>query len=165
MDLLTTYTHDSEPEIIASPPLLSTIHKSPQHPLSLFQPVVSSPTVPWLRLLTVKILQLHAFRSYLHSLPYRTAYQLTTDLVAPIVLKIILRHGLRRKHYSCMLAVSAGMCARHPATGCVTPSNKNPMPKQRESFRYRHPSMGLHATISSAVDRTNPLSDFLELIP
>jgi hypothetical protein len=51
---------------------MSTIHKSQQHPLSLFHPAVSSPAVPWQRLLTVKILQLHALWSSLHSLPYRT---------------------------------------------------------------------------------------------
>jgi hypothetical protein len=31
---------------------------------------VSSPAVPWKRLLTLKILQLHALMFYLHSLPY-----------------------------------------------------------------------------------------------
>jgi hypothetical protein len=30
--------------------------------------------VPWQRLVTVEILQLHALRSYLHNLPYRTAW-------------------------------------------------------------------------------------------
>jgi hypothetical protein len=49
------------------PPLISTIQKSPQHPLSLFQPAVSSPAVPLQRLLTVEILQLHVLRFYLHS--------------------------------------------------------------------------------------------------
>jgi hypothetical protein len=34
MDLLTTYAHDSELQAITAPPLISTIHKSPQHPLS-----------------------------------------------------------------------------------------------------------------------------------
>jgi hypothetical protein len=63
MDLLTTYTYDSELQAITAPPLISTIHKSQQHPLSLFQPAVSSPAVPWQRLLTVDILQLHALRS------------------------------------------------------------------------------------------------------
>jgi hypothetical protein len=66
MDLLTTYTHDSE--VITELPLISTIDKSPQHPLSLFQPAVSSPAVPWQRLLTVEIPQLHALRFDLHSL-------------------------------------------------------------------------------------------------
>jgi hypothetical protein len=72
MDLLTTYIHDSKLHAITAPSLISTIHKSPQHPLSLFQPAVSPIAVPWQRLLTVDIFQLHAFRFYLHRLPYRT---------------------------------------------------------------------------------------------
>jgi hypothetical protein len=36
MDLLTTYTYDSELQAITAPPLISTIHKSSQHPLSHF---------------------------------------------------------------------------------------------------------------------------------
>jgi hypothetical protein len=40
MDLLTTYTQDSELQAITEPPLISTIHKSPQQPLSLSQPCV-----------------------------------------------------------------------------------------------------------------------------
>jgi hypothetical protein len=37
MDLLTTYTHDSELQVITAPSLISTLYKSPQHPPSLFQ--------------------------------------------------------------------------------------------------------------------------------
>jgi hypothetical protein len=59
---------------------ISTIHKSLQHPLRLFQPAVSSPAIPWQQLLTVEILQLHAFKSSLHRPPYRTYYQLTLSL-------------------------------------------------------------------------------------
>jgi hypothetical protein len=95
-DLLTTYTHDSELQVITAPPLISTLHKSPQHRLSIFQPTVSSSTVPWQRLITVEILQLHALRFYLHSLLCRT--QLLTKWVAPIVFKVIPRHGPHRKH-------------------------------------------------------------------
>jgi hypothetical protein len=36
MDLLTTYTYDSELQAITAPPLLSTMDKSLQHPLSPF---------------------------------------------------------------------------------------------------------------------------------
>jgi hypothetical protein len=36
MDLLTTYTHHSELQAITALLLISTIHKLPQHPLSLF---------------------------------------------------------------------------------------------------------------------------------
>jgi hypothetical protein len=41
-------------------------------PGKAFSSLLSSPAVPWQRLLTVEILQLHALRSSLHSLPYRT---------------------------------------------------------------------------------------------
>jgi hypothetical protein len=56
---------------------ISTIHRSPQHTLSLFQAAVSSPDILWQRLLTVEILQFHALRSALHSLPCRT--ELSTE--------------------------------------------------------------------------------------
>jgi hypothetical protein len=36
MDLLTTYTHNSELQAITAPPLISTIHKTPQHPAEPF---------------------------------------------------------------------------------------------------------------------------------
>jgi hypothetical protein len=72
MHLLTTYTHDSEIQAITVPPLMSKIHKSPQHPLSFFQHAVSSPAVPWQRLLTLEILQLHVLKFSLHRFPYRT---------------------------------------------------------------------------------------------
>jgi hypothetical protein len=45
-----TYTHGPELQSITAPQLISTIHKSPKHPLSLFQPAVSSPAVPWQRI-------------------------------------------------------------------------------------------------------------------
>jgi hypothetical protein len=41
LDLLTTYTHHSELQAITALSLISTIHSSPQHPLSLFCPAVS----------------------------------------------------------------------------------------------------------------------------
>jgi hypothetical protein len=91
MDLLTTYTHHLEIQVITTLSLISTLYKSLQHPLSFFQPAMSSPAVPWQRLLTVDILQLHVFRFDLHSFPCRT--QLTTinwtvapaQLVAPLL--------------------------------------------------------------------------------
>jgi hypothetical protein len=39
--------------------------------VSFFQPAVPSPVVPWQRLLTMEILQLHALKSSLHRFPYR----------------------------------------------------------------------------------------------
>jgi hypothetical protein len=89
MDLLATYTHDPELQVITAPLLISTIHKSPRHPLKFLQPAVSSLAVPWQRFLTVEILQLHALRSSLHKLPY------IIDLAAPIVFKVTPRHGPR----------------------------------------------------------------------
>jgi hypothetical protein len=37
---------------------ISVLYKSPQHPLSLFLPAVSSPAVSWQQLLTMAILHL-----------------------------------------------------------------------------------------------------------
>jgi hypothetical protein len=71
LDLLSTYAHHSELHIIITLTLISTLHKSPQYPLSLFQPAVSSRAVPWQRLLTVEILQLPALRSFCHNRPCR----------------------------------------------------------------------------------------------
>jgi hypothetical protein len=78
MDLLTTLTYDSELQAVTAPPLISTILKSSQHLWSLFQPAVCSAAVPWHPLLTVEILQLHALKSSLHRLLYRT--ELKTEL-------------------------------------------------------------------------------------
>jgi hypothetical protein len=36
MDLLTAYTHNLELQVITALSLISTLHKSPQHPISLF---------------------------------------------------------------------------------------------------------------------------------
>jgi hypothetical protein len=83
-------------------------------------PDVSSPAVPWERLLIVAILQLHALKSslnggalptaffFLHSLPYRT------DSVAPVVFLITPLHVPSGKHrlqqylYCCMRNHSRG---------------------------------------------------------
>jgi hypothetical protein len=58
------HLHDSELQALTAPPVISTIHKSLQH--------LSSSAVPWQRILTVEILQIHALRSCLHSLTCRT---------------------------------------------------------------------------------------------
>jgi hypothetical protein len=56
MDLLTTYTNDSELRTITAPPLISTtLHTSLLQALSLFQPGVSSLDVSWERFLTIAI--------------------------------------------------------------------------------------------------------------
>jgi hypothetical protein len=92
MDLLTTYTHNLEVQVITVPLLISTIHKSPQHPLSLFQPALSSPAGPWQWFLTVESLQLHM----LPLLP--AGHHLTTELMLQTVLVITSRHRPHRKH-------------------------------------------------------------------
>jgi hypothetical protein len=76
-DLLTTYTQHSELQVITALLLISTLYKSEQHLLSLFQPAVSSSAVPWKQLLTLNILQIPVLRFYLQSLPCRI--QLSTD--------------------------------------------------------------------------------------
>jgi hypothetical protein len=125
MNLLTTYTHDSELQAIAAPPLISTIHKSPQHPLSLLlQPAASLPVVLWQRLLTMEILQLQALMSSLHSLQYRNYSHLCS-------LIITYRHGPHRKQLCycwrptvallriCHLAKGTCLLSRCPETGAI----------------------------------------------
>jgi hypothetical protein len=99
MDLLTTYTHNSEPQVITAPSLIPTILKLPKHPLSLFQPAVSSPAVPWQWLLTVKMLQLRELKFYLYSLPSRTAQQLTFSLVYNISARTTWKHPVSSNNY------------------------------------------------------------------
>jgi hypothetical protein len=138
MDLLTIYTHDSELQIIKAPPLISTIHKSPQHTLSLFQPAVSSPTFPWQRLLTVEILQLHGLKSSLHSHPYRTLHQLTTDLL------ITSRHEPRRNTPFPLLYSNCCIINN------LLPSNGNvftkPLPRNGRCLLSYRLATGLYAT-------------------
>jgi hypothetical protein len=76
MDLLTSYTHVWELQAIIELSLIYTLYKSPKHSLSLFQPAVPSPAVPWQRLLRVEIIQLHALRYYFHSFLYGTQLSL-----------------------------------------------------------------------------------------
>jgi hypothetical protein len=46
MDLLTTYTHDSELQVITAQSLISTLYKSLLQTLNLLQPAVPSKVVP-----------------------------------------------------------------------------------------------------------------------
>jgi hypothetical protein len=50
--LLSTCLHHSELQVTTVSLLISTIHRSPHHPLSIFQPAVSSRAVPWQQFLT-----------------------------------------------------------------------------------------------------------------
>jgi hypothetical protein len=76
------------------------LHNLSQHPLCLFQLTVSLPAVPWQRLLTVEILQLHALRSTVYSLPYRIPVNCQLNSNAPIVFFLTIRHWPHRKHGS-----------------------------------------------------------------
>jgi hypothetical protein len=67
MDLLPTYTQDSELKVMTAPPLITNHHSTRQ----AFSSLLSLPVVPQ-RLLTDEILQLHALRLYLHNLNYRS---------------------------------------------------------------------------------------------
>jgi hypothetical protein len=87
LDLFITLAHNSELNLIAVSPLISTFHKTPQHPLSILQLAVSSRAIPWRRLPTVEILQHHTLKFCFHSLPYRT------HLVAPVIFTITPRYG------------------------------------------------------------------------
>jgi hypothetical protein len=110
---MTTYTHNSELQAITVPLTNLAIHKSPQHPLSIFQPVVSSPAIPWQWLLTVKILQLHMLRFYLHSVLCRTLSQLigspqTIYLITPLH-RLSRKHLLQQKLYHCRGVFTASL--------------------------------------------------------
>jgi hypothetical protein len=100
-------THYLELETIRAPPLISTIHKSPQRPLYLFQPV-SSLAVPRWRLLTVEILQLshsspvwmEAPLQFSSNCPFSSPNSVQNWLGCPVIFLITPRHGPRRKHCS-----------------------------------------------------------------
>jgi hypothetical protein len=80
MDLLTNYTHDPELQVSTVSPLISMIHTLPRHTINLYPDCCVFISRSLQRLLTVGILQLRVLRSFLHSLPYKTHYQLTSFL-------------------------------------------------------------------------------------
>jgi hypothetical protein len=121
-------TYHSELQVITTLLLISTLHKSPQCLLTLFQPTISSPAVLWQWLLTVEILQLQALRSSCHCRPCRTlvnystiSFQLplqsSTDSLPPVLFFINPRCESCRKHpisnstsiVACVF-ISTGIC-------------------------------------------------------
>jgi hypothetical protein len=131
---LTTYTHDSELQAITAPPLIST-RKLTQHPLSLFQPAVSSQPFPG-NGLTVEVLQLHALKSPFPRLPYRN------DQPCPLLTS---RHGSHRRHASSIVAfvsVAAGKCL---------PSRCPELPYYIRLSRCHFIATALHATIEKHI--------------
>jgi hypothetical protein len=134
MDSLTTLTYRTTSNCM--PSLIFRIPRSPQHPLSLFQPAVSSLAVPWQRLLTVEILQLYALKSSLHRLPY------TTHLIVPILFLITPRHGPSRKlRFQQFLYCFASIrCYER-----VYRATAQKLPSYIRPSRGRCPATGLHA--------------------
>jgi hypothetical protein len=86
MDLLTTHTHDSELHVTTALSLISTFYKSLLQTLNLLLAAVSSLEVPWQRLLTVEILQLHALKFFVYRPQYRPAY--STQIKVKITLRL-----------------------------------------------------------------------------
>jgi hypothetical protein len=139
MDLLNTHTHNSELQAITAPPLISTIHKSPQHPLILFPAyyIVTSrslATVP-----NNGDSSASRAQSSLHSLRCRT--QLTW--LCPLF--IIPRHGPHRKHSSSIFASSCCIINN------LLPSNGNvftePSPRNGRCLQSHRLAIGLYATL------------------
>jgi hypothetical protein len=64
LDVLTTYTHHSELQVITALSQISTLYDSPQHPLSLFQPAVFTSRSP-AKASNIEIFQLPALTSLL----------------------------------------------------------------------------------------------------
>jgi hypothetical protein len=120
LDLLTTLTHDSELQAITAPSLISTICKSPLHPLSLFQSVVSSLAVSLQRLLTVMILQHPRLSPLWTAAPFQLPpffrLQYRTHSVAPIFFLITPRQDQVGNTVSkstsivACISVAAGTC-------------------------------------------------------
>jgi hypothetical protein len=80
-------------------------------PANIFQPAVSSPAVPWQRLLTLEVFQLQALRSFLHSIPFRTQPQLTLSLAYNISARTTQKH---------LISIDVAQLRHCPATrGCL----------------------------------------------
>jgi hypothetical protein len=78
MDLLATYTHNSELQVITALSLISTFYCSLEHTQPGVLSRLRSPlALSWQRILALMILQLHALRLFPHSSLCRT--QFSTD--------------------------------------------------------------------------------------
>jgi hypothetical protein len=94
------YTHHTELQVITALSIISTIHKSPQHPLNPFPACCVFISRSLVAALTVKVLQLPPLRSYLHSLPCRILCQLTVNWsIVPSFLSLPCRTQLSVDYY------------------------------------------------------------------
>jgi hypothetical protein len=80
LNVFTDHLYTSFGTLITAPPLISTLYKSLQNPLNIFQPTASYPAVPWQRFLTEEILGLPVLTSFLRRLSCRTSCQLFLQL-------------------------------------------------------------------------------------
>jgi hypothetical protein len=101
MDLFTTYTRQSELEVFTALSLISTIHKSPHHPLNIFPACCSFIS----RFLATAFNSGNSSASRVQVLSLQSPLQnstlnwkLTTNRLAPIPFLITTSHGLRRKY-------------------------------------------------------------------
>jgi hypothetical protein len=132
MDLLITYIHNSELQVITAPSLLSIIRKWLQHPLSIFQAcyVVISRSLAT----AANSGNSSASRAHIrYSQPPVRKSNLNWQLISPIVLIVISRHKPHRKHRSSIVAfvpIAAGTCLRAVA------QKRSRSTPQKTSFFY-----------------------------
>jgi hypothetical protein len=125
---------------------------------------VFSPAVPWQRLLTVEILQLHELKSCLHRLPYRN------DLVDTIVFKITPWHGPRRNipvsnntSTAARGFVAAGTCL--PNRCLETALVYSPISRSRHSNgSTRYSIIAISFINCKRILKMNALSDFTRIL-
>jgi hypothetical protein len=93
MDILTTYIHHSERQVIIALLLITTLYK----PLAHAKSSQLSLDVSWRRFLTVEILQLPTLRSSCHSRPCRTQLNSTIE---PYLLSLPCRAQLKHLNWT-----------------------------------------------------------------
>jgi hypothetical protein len=105
LHLLTTYTNNSELQVITAPSLISTLYKSPQYTLSLFPARCVFTSRSLVTACDSGDSSDSARKSFLNggspptdSFLHRLRNR--TDTVAPVVFLITPRHGPRREHRS-----------------------------------------------------------------
>lgn len=140
LNVLTTYIHVLELQVITGPPLIYMLYKPTQRPLNHFPTCCVFLCRTMATALRVEILQHHVIQSSLDKLQYRT------DLVDPVSF-LLGTDRIDNTIHSRLLTVSAGTCSYHTATGCVNVFIKNPLAHERASFHYRYLATCLHATI------------------
>jgi hypothetical protein len=130
--------------------LSSTLHKSPQHLLSFFQPAVSWPTVPWQRLLTVEIFQLHALRSSVTAARVELLSTINST-VAPSLLSLPCRNGCPNSPF--LLLISADRVDNTPFPPLHMIMFRSSEVANRRFGRHRCSGTAFHASVSLCLIR------------